>query len=111
MDGEPGTFWSLAKDDKVGWLEVDLGQRLAVSRVLIQEVCAAPRVPLVTKFAVEALQADGTWKAVLQGDGIGAEKELTFAAVTAQKFRLHLLDAKDAGGSAPVIGEFQLFAK
>jgi alpha-L-fucosidase len=112
VDGDPATFWSLEKDAKTGWLEVDLGQDTSVSRVVIQEGAEAPRTPLVTKFAVEAMQADGTWKAVVEGEGIGNEKELLFEPVTARKFRLHILDAAtSAAGSAAVIEEFQLFVK
>ena len=80
-------------------------------KLVIQEVCAAPRVPLVTKFAIEAQQGDGSWKVVAEGDGIGAEKEITFAPAKARKFRLHILESKDPNGGAPIFAEFQLFEK
>lgn len=107
-DGDPSTFWSLGKNQKTGWLAIDMKQPATVSRIALAE----GRKALVTKFTVEAEQADGTWLAVTEGTEIGTEKEFDVSPVTAQKFRLTILDSKaDADGSAPMIAEFQLFAK
>lgn len=111
VDGDAGSFWAMANGEKAAWLEVDLGKPQKASRAVIQEVCTAPRQPLVGKFVIEARQADGAWKTVAEGDGIGAEKELKFAPAQAQKFRLRILDFKHPASSVPVIGEFQLFAQ
>ena len=111
VDGDPGTFWAFAMGDAAAWLEVDLGKPTAISRAVVREGIAAPRVPLVAKFTIEALQADGSWQAVASGTDIGAERALTFSAVTARKFRLHVLESKDANGTSPVITEFQIFDK
>jgi hypothetical protein len=109
VDGDPGTFWAFAKGDTTAWLEVDLGKPTKISRAVICEGIAAPRVPLVAEFTIEAQQADGTWKSVANGTDIGAEKALTFPAVAARKFRLHVLKSKGAADTSPVITEFQLF--
>lgn len=109
VDGSPSTFWSLLKNERTGWMEVDLGAPTAVTRAVIQEGITPPRVPLVRQFAVEAKQADGSWLPIASGTGIGTSQTLTFAPVTAQVIRLHILDCNDPAGTAPVIGELQLF--
>lgn len=111
VDGDPGTFWAFAKGETAAWLEVDLGKPVKASRAVVCEGLAALRVPLVSKFTIEAQQAGGSWKVVAGGVDIGAEKVLSFASVTARKFRLHVLESKDAAGTSPVITEFQIFAQ
>lgn len=111
VDGDTGTFWAFAKGDTAAWLEVDLGKPMNMSRAVICEGVTAPRVPLVSKFTIEAQQADGSWKAVANGTDIGAERTLTFQPAAARKFRLHVLESKDAKGTSPVVTEFQIFAK
>ena len=111
VDGDPGSFWAFAKGDTAAWLEVDLGKPVEVSRAVVCESVGAPRVPLVSKFSIEAQQSDGSWIAVAGGSEIGADKILTFSPVTARKFRLNIQESKDAKGTSPVITEFQIFAK
>ena len=103
VDGDDASRWGGADGTRSGWLEVDLGQPTTVSRAVIKEIAYAS----TTDFAIEAQQPDGSWKAVATGTTIGARKEITFPAATAQKFRLNLLKLTDN----PNIEEFQLFAK
>ena len=104
FDGDPGTRWSAAAGTKTGWIEVDLGKPETIIRAVIQEVS----YPRVTKFALEAEQPDSQWKVVAEGGTLGAGKEIRLAnPVTAQKFRLNILDASDV----PTIDEIQLFKK
>jgi hypothetical protein len=62
--------------------------------------------PSITRFAIEAQQPDGAWRVAATGATIGAEAELEFPPVTAQRFRLRI----DEAGNMPNIEEFQLFA-
>jgi hypothetical protein len=103
VDGNDATRWGSAEGARTGWLEVDLGKPAAISRVVLMERA----YPSVTEFTIEAQQPDDSWKTVVTGTTIGHEKELTFPAVTAQKFRANV---KQATGNLN-IEEFQLYAK
>jgi hypothetical protein len=108
FDGDLSTRWSASNGQDTGWLEVDLGKPMEVSRVVIQEAS----YPQTTSFTVEAQQADGSWKSLAEGTTIGEYKELNITPRTAQKFRLHILSAKLVNARAGItIDELQLFAK
>ena len=67
--------------------------------------------PQTTRFAVEAQQADGSWKVLSEGKTIGADKDVKIKPTTAQKFRLNILESKLINaGAGGTIDEFQLFA-
>lgn len=106
FDGDAATRWSMDNGQGAGWLEVDLGKPMQVSRVVIQEVS----YPQTARFAVESQLPDGSWKTLAAGTAIGAFRELKFMPVTAQKFRLHILESNliNAGAGATV-DEFELF--
>lgn len=103
VDGDPNTRWNVAPREHTGWLELDFGKPTKVARAVIDESFATR----ITKFAIEAQQPDGTWKAILTGTTIGAGKDLNFAPVTAPKFRLNILESPS---ETPTINEFQLFS-
>jgi len=105
FDGNPDSRWSAtAESGKEGWLQVDLEKPTSISRVMIQETTYAR----VSKFAIEAQLANGTWKDIVDGTVIGAGKALAFPAVEAQKWRLHVFNCTENG---PTINELQFFAK
>ena len=101
VDGDSATRWAVANGQKSGWIEVDLGRTTRVARAVIQEIAW----PSITRFAIEALRADGSWGCAATGTTIGAERELVFPPVAAQRFRLRI----DEAGNMPNIEEFQLF--
>ena len=103
FDGDPGTRWA-SRSGKQGWLEVDLGKPTEVSRVVIDELS----YERVSKFAIEAKQADGSWKKLAEGGTIGAGKEIRFAPVKARVLRLNILDCS---AEAPTIDEMRWYAK
>jgi hypothetical protein len=103
VDGNHETRWGGAGGERNGWLEVDLEQPRSVSRIVVEEVA----YPSTTEFAIEAPQADGTWKSIANGTTIGNRKELRFAPVTVQKIRLNLISLS----GNPNIEEFQVFEK
>ncbi len=108
FDDVAGTRWSTAAGQSTAWLEVDLGKPMAVRRAVIDE----SSYPQTTRFAIEAQQADGSWKAVATGTSIGSDKEVTFEPVTAQKFRLNVLESKLINPlSGVTVNEFKLFEK
>ncbi|MCX6922352.1 MAG: discoidin domain-containing protein [Verrucomicrobia bacterium] len=101
FDGDSATRWAAANGQHDGWLEVDLGHPASVSRAVIQEISW----PSISKFSIEARDANGTWQPFTTGTTIGAYLEMKFAPITAQYFRLHI----ESASNMPNIEEFQLF--
>jgi alpha-L-fucosidase len=99
FDDDPSTRWGGPVGSRAGWLEVDLGEETTVSRAVIQEGWDRTR-----KFSVQYKVGD-EWRDAAAGTTIGANRELRFAPVKAQVFRLNIADATDV----PTILEFQLF--
>ena len=107
VDGKADTRWSMSSTKGIGWLEIDLGKPTEVARAVINE----KSYPQITKFTVEMLGTDGKWKVLARGRSIGAWCELSFAPVTAQKFRLNVLSSKLLYPNGGVtVDEFKLFA-
>jgi hypothetical protein len=103
FDGDPVSRWAVAEGNHSGWLAVDLLKPVAISRAVIMEISW----PVTTRFAIEYQRDDGQWQPIVTGTALGARRELKFAPVTAQHFRLNILDASNM----PNIEEFQLFKK
>lgn len=128
LDDNPGTFWSLGRNDSVaatiigkkfeeqhspkaelwlksGCLEVDLGAPKLVTRAILQELQWGDYSP-VTSFSID-YEEKGVWKTAITGTTIGKkpfEVNLT-KPVTARKFKLSI---KAEG--RPALAEFQLFS-
>lgn len=102
VDGDSSTRWGSADGATDGWLEVDLGEAMEISRAVLMEIA----YPSVEEFAIEAREADGSWKSLAEGSTIGRRKELTFAPISARHFRLRI--RKTSGNIN--IEEFQLFS-
>ena len=106
VDGKADTRWSMSSKQDSGWLEIDLGKPMVVSRAVINE----KSYPQVTKFTIEMFGADGKWQVLTQGRSIGAWAELSFKPVTAQKFRLNVISSKLLySNSGVTVDEFKLF--
>ena len=100
VDGDPATRWGAAKGATNGWLEVDLGKPVTISRAVISEGWDRVR-----RFVLQA-KVEDTWRPVRTGTTLGIYKELSFDPVKAQVFRLTIAEA----AGAPTLWEFQLFA-
>ena len=86
--------------NNTGFLEVNLGKPQKVGEIKLSE---RNRNSTIGKFEVQYLQ-NGKWIPVAKGDKMG-EWTKTISPVTAQKFRVEILDSKGYIG----INEFQLF--
>jgi hypothetical protein len=102
VDGYGFTRWATADGTKSAWLEVDLGKQATVGRVVVEQ--ALPELNRVRKFAIEYKKGD-TWKPCYQGEDPGPRLDVGFDAVSAQHFRLNIIES--TGG--PTISEFQLY--
>ncbi|MCY2996189.1 MAG: discoidin domain-containing protein [Planctomycetota bacterium] len=99
FDGDEATRWGAAPNSRNGWLEVDLGTPTPVNRAVIKEL----EFPRTEQFAIEYKDGD-TWKPLVTGTAIAGAKSFDFPPVTAQHFRLNILQASEV----PTIEEFQL---
>jgi alpha-L-fucosidase len=100
FDGNANTRWGAAPGAHEGWLEVDLGAPTTVNRAVIDE----GNWNRVRQFELQCLE-DGAWRTISSGTTIGSDRELTFAPVKGQVFRLNISKADDV----PTICEFELF--
>ncbi len=99
FDGDPETRWGCIEDSRSGWLAVDLGEPVPISRVVVVEG-AWNRVE---QFEFQ-YKAGDKWQTIVAGTTLGARRELSFDSVTAQHFRLSILEASEV----PTIHEVEL---
>lgn len=85
-----------------GFLEVNLGKPHKIEKIILSERIKNSKIG---KFEVQYLQ-NGKWISVAKGDKMG-EWTRTIDPITAQKFRLKILDSKGYIG----VNEFQLFSE
>lgn len=101
FDGNASTSWSAATADRTGWIEVDLGRATPVSYVSMIEPSKA-REKRGQKIRLE--YRDGSeWRTILEGDTNGSGLNRSFDPVTAQVFRVTVLEAKDTPSFSEVI--------
>ena len=102
VDDDDRTRWATDAGTQQAWLEVDLGKPAAVSRARIRE--AIEYGQRIQQFQIE-YEAGGQWKVAHRGEAVGADHLARFPAVTARRFRLHILAATEG----PTIWEFHLY--
>ena len=102
FDGDNESRWGAAPESRTGWIEVDLGSPMKVTRAVIDE----GNWNRVRKFSLQCKDGDD-WKTIVEGTTLGANKELKFPVLTARVFRLNITEAIQV----PTIAEVQLFEK
>jgi alpha-L-fucosidase len=102
FDNDPHTRWATDAGTSKAWIAADLGKRLTVQRVRIEEACG----DRIRKFEFQYRDGD-TWKTIINGTGIGGWYQQPFDPVTAQEFRLDILEATEG----PTIADIELFEK
>ena len=80
------TRWQFAEGDENPWVELDFGKPETFNQVICGEFKKG-----VEKFKIEAL-VDGDWKLLAEGNRITNNFNASFNDVTAQKFRLVVLE-------------------
>lgn len=84
FDGDRNTRWNATDGQRTNqWIAVDYGKAVTVDRIKVEEAFGR-----VTAYAVQYQAADGSWVDCHTGQRIGASLDVTFAPVTAQRFRL-----------------------
>ncbi|MEI7730035.1 MAG: alpha-L-fucosidase [Verrucomicrobiota bacterium] len=104
FDNDPHTRWASDVDMRAGWIAADFGKPRTVSKVRLSE--AESYTNRVQKFEFQ-YRAEGDWKTLTTGTTIGAKLIQSFPPVTAQEFRLNILEAKNG----PTLSEIELLEK
>jgi alpha-L-fucosidase len=104
FDQDPSTRWATDGGTHQAWIVADLGRPRAVRGVRIAE--AVPYDNRVQKFEFQYKQ-DGQWKTLFTGTTLGSQFHKSFDPVTAQEFRLNILDATEG----PTLSEIELLTK
>jgi alpha-L-fucosidase len=102
FDGNLGTRWKAAQNEKTGWLEADFGKPVKICAVAVQEGGSFEKN--ISKYQFE--YKDGTeWKVIFTGKTIGQGFMKAFPTVEAQQFRLNVTESK----ATPFITDMQLY--
>ena len=102
FDHDPETRWATDEGTKQCWIDADLGKPQIVQGIRIKESFGQR----VQKFEFQHRAGD-EWKTLFTGTTLGEKFEKSFPAVTAQEFRLNILDATEG----PTISEIELVEK
>lgn len=102
FDGNPKNKWQPTADDKDKWVEVDLGEEIAIGAFSVVE----PWHPWDNKGQKIELQykSGDKWAVALAVTTNGTGHTASFASVSARYFRLKIVEAKD-----PTLNEWILF--
>jgi len=103
IDGKQETYWAGEYQDFTGILELDLRKIQKVNLFELREPIHMGQ--RISRFKVEFEGAEGKWIILYDGTTIGYKRHVRFPAVTAQKFRVSILDAR----STPLISEFGIY--
>jgi alpha-L-fucosidase len=79
-----GSFWQCADDDKIPWVEFDLGKPEKISKAVLYESGNN-----IKSFELQYKSGD-VWKTFYKGTNIGPRAEVTFKPVEAQLVRLQI---------------------
>jgi len=102
VDEDPNTYWTPEEGRTTGTLEIDLGEPVALNRVMLQEQFTLGQ--RVEKFAVEKWDGQA-WTPVAEATTIGYKRLLRLPEVTASRVRIVILDSRDT----PTIRQVSLF--
>jgi len=101
FDGEPASRWATDDEVKQAWVAVDLQKPQTIRHVRI--LVPGEYAGRVQKFEFQ-YRDGGEWKNIFTGTTLSADFKRDFAPVTAQEFRLNVLDAT----VGPTISEIEL---
>jgi len=85
VDSDPDSAWAAAGPGKTADLEVDLGKRVRIDRILLQEPIRYGQ--RISRFSIQA-RAAGEWETVATGTTIGYKRLLRVQEVEADRVRI-----------------------
>ena len=102
FDDSRDTRWATDDATREAWIAAEFQKPRTVGKVVISEAFPGR----VQKFQLQ-YSAGGEWKTIFEGTRLGDNFQRSFDPVTAQAFRLNILDAR----KGPTINEIQLLEK
>ncbi len=100
FDSTSRTSWKAAKDQKKGWLMVNLEKPTSIGSIGISEGVKHS----IKLFSLEYKKGD-EWITLAEGKKVGEVFQTSFKPITTQFVRLNILDAE----TAPQLSDMQLF--
>ena len=101
VDDDPDTRWATDAGTHQAWLEIELGRKVVIDRVVISEAYAGR----VREYHIDVRTPDGAWRTTHEGKQLGEYAEIRFSPVTTDAVKLDILQATEG----PTIWEFQVF--
>lgn len=101
FDGDLETRWATDSGTKQAWITADLGKPQRVQKLRIAEALEKR----VQRFEFQ-VRDGASWTTIFAGETLGPTFQKSFDPVTAQHFRLQILDATEG----PTINEIELLA-
>jgi alpha-L-fucosidase len=92
LDDDPDTYWATGDSILPAVLEIQFKKPVLFDRIMIQEPIRLGQ--RIKSFQVDVMQ-DGEWRTVCEGTTVGYKRLLRIDPVTADKFRLNILDANN----------------
>jgi alpha-L-fucosidase len=102
VDGNPDTYWATNDNITASELIIDLGAKMEVNRIVLQEYIKLGQ--RVQGFKVEALK-DGKWSHVIDGTTIGYKVIRKFPVTSTNKIKVTITKSK----ACPVISNIELY--
>ncbi len=103
FDSSSRTSWKAAKDQKTGWLMINLEKPTSIGSIAISEVVGHTEEN--TKHFKLEYKKGNDWVTITEGKKIGEVFQTSFKPITTQFVRLNILEAE----TEPQIRDMQLF--
>lgn len=87
FDSKNGSFWKAAKDDKTGWLMVNLNTPTSIGYITMSESGS-----VVKKFSVEYNDGE-SWKKLFEGTTIGGAYKYAFKPLMMKMLRINFIES------------------
>ncbi|MHC1766263.1 MAG: alpha-L-fucosidase [Verrucomicrobiia bacterium] len=101
FDGDLDTRWATDSGTKQAWITADLGKPQRIQKLRVAEALEKR----VQRFEFQ-VRDGASWKTIFAGETLGPAFQKSFDPVTAQYFRLNILDATEG----PTLNEIELLA-
>ena len=103
FDGDPHNHWSPAKGEKTAWVELDLGEEVAIANIMMAEEGHLYE-DYSQPFELQ-VKKEGKWQTILKSRTGGSGHSESFVPVKGRYFRLNITGAR---GADPILKEWIL---
>lgn len=111
VDGDPSTRWAAADDATYPLtVDIDFGAATRFDEVDLSEYTDSGTDPRIAGFALQRWDdATNAWITFATGDGVGAQKTVSFDAQTSSKLRLSIAGIKTGQQYSPTMREIAVY--